>query len=355
MTTTLLAVTGLSTAIVTETVWALAKDEGIIPDRVVFITTASGARMLEDTIFTPREDWGGATVWECLRQAVAAAPGQLIAEPAQVITLADGASGRAIPLDDLRTPAENAAAAEFIFARVWDIVRDKDRRLYASVAGGRKTMGALLHAAVSLIGREDDRISHVLVSPPFDTLPGFFFPDQPAFPLHHTRTGCAHLAADAEIHLAELPFVPLRNRFRELDELPGSFLGLRDKLAATLANDAEREVPIRLEPERGRFFVDGSPYRANLLQIAVLEFILRCQIKKQQFNDQAKAPQEAAAEAFVKWLAKHSDRYPGLKLDLQRGARLITHPLSELRTKLKNASWQPSKGSFVQAPFRLEA
>ena len=42
--TTLLAVTGLSPAIVTETIWALAQENPpILPDRVIFLTTATGA------------------------------------------------------------------------------------------------------------------------------------------------------------------------------------------------------------------------------------------------------------------------------------------------------------------------
>jgi CRISPR-associated protein (TIGR02584 family) len=171
MNTTLLAVTGLSPAIVTETLWALAmRKPRILPRRVAFVTTMTGAAKIESELFTPRPDWNDLSVWESLRKSLKAGPDELIAEPPHVISMPDPSSGRAVPLDDIRTPAENQAAAEFIFARVWDVVRDKHCHLIASVAGGRKTMGALLHSAVSLIGRENDLITHVLVSAPFDTL-----------------------------------------------------------------------------------------------------------------------------------------------------------------------------------------
>jgi hypothetical protein len=152
-----------------------------------------------------------------------------------------------------------------------------------------------------------------------------------------------------------VPFVSLRNRFKDLDDLPGSFLSLREQWSHRLKNDAEREVPIRIEPERKRFLVDGKTYRANHLQLAVLGFILRSHLKRQSFSGHPSSPQEVAADAFTKWAAKHADRYPDLHVDPSRGARLITHPLSELRTMLKNAAWQPAKGSFLQAPFRLES
>ena len=128
--TTLLAVTGLSPAIVTETLWALAKRKPrVLPERVAFITTATGALKLEEQLFTPRPDWAGLSVWEALRTALGAGPDELIAEPPHVISIPDPGSGRAVQLDDIRTPAENQAAAEFIFARVWDSVRDKDLSL----------------------------------------------------------------------------------------------------------------------------------------------------------------------------------------------------------------------------------
>jgi CRISPR-associated protein (TIGR02584 family) len=355
MNTTLLAVTGLSPAIVTETLWALAmRKPRILPRRVAFVTTMTGAAKIESELFTPRPDWNDLSVWESLRKSLKAGPDELIAEPPHVISMPDPSSGRAIPLDDIRTPAENQAAAEFIFARVWDVVRDKHCHLIASVAGGRKTMGALLHSAVSLIGRENDLITHVLVSAPFDTLPGFFYPAQPHCPLHDVRSGCVREAAQAEITLAEVPFVPLRNRFKELDDLPGSFLALRDTLSQQLTMDAEREVAIRIEPLKKRFLIDGKPYKAQPRTLAVLDFILRSHLKGETYSQAKTSPQDLAADAFVRWSIKNQDRYPGLTISKDFNARMLTRVLSELRGELKEAPWKPADRSFVQAPFRLE-
>jgi CRISPR-associated protein (TIGR02584 family) len=346
--TTLLAVTGLSPAIVTETLWALAmRTPRVLPRRVVFVTTLTGALAIEEQLFTPLEEWKGMSVWDSLRKSLKAGPDELIAEPPQVISIPDPSSGRAVLLDDIRTPAENQAAAEFIFSRVWDVVRDKDCHLIASVAGGRKTMGALLHSAVSLIGREDDLITHVLVSPPFDTLPGFFYPAQPQCPLHDSRSGRVYEAARAEITLAEVPFVPLRNRFKELDDLPGSFLTLRETLSQRLKQDAEREIPIRIDHLRGVLEIDAKPHSVRARALAILHFILEC-------NQSSNVPpdQVTAAVKFTTWFTEHREILG--HIDSPRFDESdIRRELNHLRDILKDAPWQPARRTLVQAPFRL--
>ena len=356
MKTTLIAVTGLSPAIVTETLWALSRlKPAVYPDSVVFVTTCTGSKKIEEQLFTKKIEWNGLTVWDALRAKIKAPEGTLIAQPPAIITKNNPMSGRAEMLDDIRTPEENAAAAEFIFGRVWDVVRDSNQRLIASVAGGRKTMGALLHSAVSLIGRESDLLTHILVDSPFDTLPGFFFPGQPGGELAD-RSGKLYSPSKAKPILADVPCVPLRNRVKELNDLPGSFMDLRNRLADALTRDTQREVPIRIDIEKKCFFVDGKSYKANVLQLAVLEFILRAHLKKHTFVDPTgKIPtQNVAADAFLKWAASHIDHFPGIKLDKDRGVRIITQPLSEIRKKLANAPWKPAERSFIQAPFRLE-
>src|ERR1035437_8468964 len=68
--TILLAVTGMSPAVLTETVWALAQEkEPVIPDRIVVITTISGRQAIERELLMPvRPD--APTVWQQLRRSV---------------------------------------------------------------------------------------------------------------------------------------------------------------------------------------------------------------------------------------------------------------------------------------------
>jgi len=61
-----------------------------------------------------------------------------------VITGVEAEAQRSRELQDIRTPADNEAAADFLLEQVRTIVGNPDTQLIASIAGGRKTMGALL-------------------------------------------------------------------------------------------------------------------------------------------------------------------------------------------------------------------
>ena len=261
----LLAVTGMSPAVLTETIWALAHpapataEPAVLPHRVIVLTTTAGRREIQTALFRPLPRFGNATAWEALRAALAGQGHDLqdrlrfgtTPHDLRVFTTADPASGRTTELEDIRTPADNEAAASFLLEQVRGLVEDPDKRVIASLAGGRKTMGALLYACFSLIGRETDRLTHVLVSEPFDHLRDFFFPAQPGGPLAH-RDGSNYQPAAARLELADVPFVPLRHLFRlELGRPAGGFLrlvqscrtGVRERLAESIRLTVERRRP----------------------------------------------------------------------------------------------------------------
>ena len=65
MRTVLIATTGMSPAVLTETVWALAQESpAVIPDDIVVITTVSGRQKIEEQLF------GQEQVWESLRASL---------------------------------------------------------------------------------------------------------------------------------------------------------------------------------------------------------------------------------------------------------------------------------------------
>jgi CRISPR-associated protein (TIGR02584 family) len=162
----------MSPAVLTETVWALAQEkEPVIPDRVVVITTISGRQAIERELLMPAQP-DARTVWQELRRAVlgkvAEQDPRLNFDAARLIEAPNPRTGTSDWLEDLRTPEENAATSNFILAELRRWVETPDTRLVLSIAGGRKTMGALLYACISLLGRETDRLTHVLVNDPFD-------------------------------------------------------------------------------------------------------------------------------------------------------------------------------------------
>lgn len=280
--TVLLAVTGMSPAILTETIWALAHETPpSIPARVVAITTAGGRAQLESQLFHPEPRFGGRCPWDALRDALTTAGHDLTgrlrfgttADDIRVITAANPASGRTRELTDLRTAADNEAAADFVLEQVRAVAENPDARLIASIAGGRKTMGATLYAAVSLAARETDRVTHVLVAEPFETLREFWFPGQPGGPLAD-RAGKAHDPALARVELADLPFVPLRNLFqRELGRKAGTFSRLVDACRASVRRAAGEGVKLTVERSRCEIGINGTRVKLAPREHLVLLFL----------------------------------------------------------------------------------
>lgn len=199
----LLAVTGLTPQIVTETLYALAVAQTLpwIPTEVRLITTAEGAERARLSLLDPKEGQFHAL---CRDYGLTGK----IAFPSENIMVICDASGAA--LADIRTPEDNTLAADALLAEVRALCADESCTLHVSIAGGRKTMGFFLGYALSLFGRSQDRLSHVLVNEPFESLREFYFP--PAEPrVLHTSKGRPIHTADAQVSLAEIPFVRLRD------------------------------------------------------------------------------------------------------------------------------------------------
>lgn len=223
----LLAVTGLSPQIVTETLYALTQkaEPPFVPTEIHLITTAQGADHARLNLLSDEPGW-----FHRLRRDYRLP--EIAFDAGHIHVLRDA---RGAPLDDIRTPEENERTADFITEIVRAFTQDPAAALHVSIAGGRKTMGFYLGYALSLYGREQDRLSHVLVSPPFESHPQFYYP-APYERVIHTLDK-AQLALDcrsAEVMLAAIPFVRLRH------ELPESLL--TGKTTFTEAVAAAREA-----------------------------------------------------------------------------------------------------------------
>ncbi len=200
----LLFVAGASPQIVTETVYCLLGEPPVTTDIHVLTTTTGGERLRQRLL-------GRDGQWRCfLREHPRAKRFRLSAS--SIVVLYDA---RGNPLADLRSSADNVAAADQIVHFVAEHTRNGAPPLHASIAGGRKTMGYMLAAAMMLHGRREDRLSHVLVRPPELEATNFFFPPrksakrQLSFQRSDGQT-VKVAAADIHIDLAELPFVRLR-------------------------------------------------------------------------------------------------------------------------------------------------
>ena len=232
----LLAVSGLSPQIVTETLYALAADPvaPFIPTEVHLITTREGAQRAELSLLSDDLGWFHKLCKDYnLRD---------IAFGRKNIHIMRDANERG--MDDIRSLEDNRAAADFITAKVREFSADPACALHVSIAGGRKTMGFYLGYALSLYGRPQDRLSHVLVSAPFENSMEFFYPT-PYSRVLQTRDGKLADTAMAEITLAEIPFVSLRHGLPA--KLLSGHASFNETVIAAQASLAAPELVIHLE------------------------------------------------------------------------------------------------------------
>ncbi|GHT95139.1 CRISPR-associated protein [Betaproteobacteria bacterium] len=230
----LLAVTGLSPQIVTETLYALCVTQNPpwVPDEIRLITSKEGAERARLDLLDPVKGQFHAFCQD-YPQAVGI---DFRPENIHTMTRADDTA-----LDDIRTPEDNALAADAIHALVQKLTADPATELHVSIAGGRKTMGFYLGYCLSLYARAQDKLSHVLVSAPFEGLADFYFPPREGV-LLHTRDGRPIHTDDAKVMLAEIPFVHLRQI------LPATALNpaqrFSDAVAATQTHLDKTEVTL---------------------------------------------------------------------------------------------------------------
>ncbi len=216
----LLAVTGLSPQVITETIYALAtRPTPWIPTEIHVITTLEGAKRVRLALLSEDPGWFHRLCRDYKLPAIAFTPEHHI----HVLTAQNGT-----PLDDIRQPEDNEAAADFITEMVRSFTADSTSALHVSIAGGRKTMGYYLGYALSLYGRSQDRLSHVLVSEPFESNWEFFYPT-PYSRVLISRDNKLADTQEAVVTLADIPFVSLRH------ELPSHLLGEQAHFSRSVA------------------------------------------------------------------------------------------------------------------------
>lgn len=204
----LLSVTGMSPAVVTETLYALVTEKGFIPTEIQVITTEQGKNKLLEALLGiegGRKERKGA-LQEFIEDYGEKYGFYSIHFDESCIHIITDERGQNLP--DIRTPEENEHAANSIVQLVGNLCQDEEMQLHVSIAGGRKTMGFFMGYALSLYGREQDSLSHVLVDSQYESLASFYYP-KPYPHLINKNDGTQIDAKDGKVMLAEIPWVRL--------------------------------------------------------------------------------------------------------------------------------------------------
>lgn len=290
----LLAVSGLSPQVVTETVYALAKKPAAgraayIPTEVHLLTTAEGGMRARLSLLRGGTGWFARLCEEYGLKGVEF-------NEEQIHVLKDGA-GR--PLEDIRGEEENRAAADGIAGWIRRFTSAGDSALHVSIAGGRKTMGFYAGYALSLYGRPQDRLSHVLVPAAFESHPEFFYPTKEPRVIYSAPPESRPLdTAAAEVTLAEIPFVRLRRWLPpEVLQRQASFDAVVEAASMTLS-----AARLSLDAGRCAAVCGGREVRLAPAEWAFLSWMARR--KTQGLSGVAcpseGAPERALAEEYLK-------------------------------------------------------
>lgn len=188
----LVCVSGLTPQIVSETFYCLAVQKKIVIDEIYVLTTKRGRDVIlgiDDAHYTPKSVLKKELINLCAKYKIKMPLFEN--NDSHIIT----AKEESLELSDIRTDKHNILFPNKTCEFINKLSSDPNSTLYCSISGGRKTMGVHLAFALSLFGRENDKLLHVLTSEE-NEFKGFY-------PVNKKE--------DKALELAEIPFVRLRS------------------------------------------------------------------------------------------------------------------------------------------------
>ena len=204
----LLAVTGLSPQVVTETLFGIVEANIEWPDEIQIITTKRGKEQARLGLIVD-----GVGQQSLLEKFCDDYKKKLPILTENTIFVVPDANGGEV--DDARTFEDQEALADFIVGHVARLCGDPNIQLHASLAGGRKTMTFFLGYAMTLFSRIGDRLSHVLVDEVFEGNRDFYYPTPYTNVINGRGKNEKLDTSRAKVVLAEIPFIRQRQQLHK--------------------------------------------------------------------------------------------------------------------------------------------
>ncbi len=342
--TILLSVTGLSPQVVTETLYALHRQGMGMPARIHILTTAEGGQRARLTLIN---DGWLQRFYDDYRL-----PQPEFSE--DYIHILQQDDGR--PLQDIRSQEDNQAMADGITEWIRKLTAESDVALHVSIAGGRKTMGFYAGYALSLYGRDQDRLSHVLVSPDFESHPQFYYPTPYAQIIYGNDPTRKPLDSQkAEVMLADIPFVRLRHG------LDDALLQGRSSFSQSVqrAQQALGPASLEIDLDRRRMVAQGVAITLRPADLAFYAWLIQRQLNGQPLPS---CPSEGAPEPeYARQYLRHYQAITGElggsdrtieALQQGMGKSFFEQRKSRVNSQLKKALQQADHPYLIRAVGR---
>lgn len=211
-TNVLIAVTGGSPQVITETLYSIIKKDLPWPDQIDILTTGFGKQNAIKALLNAKYE--SKTIIQQLCDEYEKPLPLLIEDTIYTIKNEHGEE-----LEDARTVEEQEILADFIIHHVANSCKKPNVQIHASIAGGRKTMTFYLGYAMSLFSRLGDRLSHVLIDKKFENNPDFYYPtvEDNEIPIYERGIATEQKlnTKDAIVELAEIPFIRQRDSLKK--------------------------------------------------------------------------------------------------------------------------------------------
>lgn len=345
----LVSAMGTSPAVLTNMVWGLAHQKhSIVPDEIVVFITKSGKDLLIQRLF---DDGVWNEMRSNLKREKIEIDGKLVFGATSIRVIPDAESNE---IEDLRTGDDNLRAADFMLSQLRQYTEDSETELHVSIAGGRKTMSALLFSCMTLLGRECDKVYHVLLPQDLEqgATPEFFYPE-PGKTFVSKGATKKLKAKQITTELFEVPFVRMRGWYQEkFNAIPPSYRTLVARIQEVVP-PAVVYPEIEIDAWNGWATLNGQQVPMSRPCFAML-LLLASGVETKEHHRRLLEAHRASNTAACDWLASFQE---GSLFTNESDIEDIYKTMSNLRSKLKMSGFTtveslvPQRGRAVMFPI----
>ncbi|MBF0226053.1 MAG: TIGR02584 family CRISPR-associated protein [Desulfobacterales bacterium] len=202
----ILAVSGLSPQVITETLYALHQNNRNI-DEIHVITTKEGKDKIYTDLFGNEDGY----YYQYLNEY--GINKSSIKFGHQNIHAIKNKNG--VEINDIENEDDNEKLLKKCLELAFYFTMPPNTAVFFSIAGGRKTMSACLTLAAQIYGRPQDRLYHILVSPEFESNRNFYYPPVKSKKIELRDRQHQPFYKEtqyARINIIHIPFISVRNQ-----------------------------------------------------------------------------------------------------------------------------------------------